>query len=364
MANAPGSTPIELHPPLAKLDPFVVATGQPIPPIERVALFSADQWEEFINEWANSLLGYAKVEHASGSGDKGCDVIGIVEEGGAIWDNYQCKHYDKPLTPTDVWVELGKLSYYTMVGEYSLPRKYRFVAPRDVGTKLASLLRRPVILKQELLKAWATYCENFIKETPVPLSGALLSHIEGIDFSIFGYLPVLDVINQHLKTPHFIARFGLGLPPRPAAPPPPEKPTADETRYVEQLFEAYSDNRKELLTQTEQLPENLLRHYHRSRESFYSAEALRNFSRDKLPGREFEELQDQVYAGVIDTCESTHACGFTRLVATTDRSTELSITSSPLIGKTEVRDLHGICHQLANAERLIWVQEKGGDGGD
>ena len=47
-----------------------------------------------------------------------CDVIGIVEEDGAVWDNYQCKHYEKPLTPSDVWVELGKLCYYTMVGEY------------------------------------------------------------------------------------------------------------------------------------------------------------------------------------------------------------------------------------------------------
>ena len=47
-------------------------------------------------------------------------------------------------------------------------------------------------------------------ERPLLSSGALLYRIEGIDFSIFGYLPVLDVINQHVKTPHFIARFGLG----------------------------------------------------------------------------------------------------------------------------------------------------------
>jgi hypothetical protein len=364
MANLPGSSPISLYPPLSKLDPFVVATGQPISPIERVALFSADQWEQFINEWASSLAEYAKVEHASGSGDKGCDVIGVVEEGGAIWDNYQCKHYDHRLTPSDVWVEFGKLCYYTMIGEYSLPRKYRFVAPRDVGTKLASLLRRPAVLKTELLKAWPTYCEGSITEMPIPLSDALLSHIEGIDFSIFGYVPVLEVIKQHIKTPYFTPRFGLGLPPRPAAAPPPAEPTPEETRYVEQLFEAYSDNRKEPLTKTDELPEILLKHYHRSRESFYSAEALRNFSRDKLPGREFEDLQDQVCAGVVDTCEATHACGFTRLVATTNRSVELSITSSPLIGKTEVRDLHGICHQLANTDRLLWVPKKAGDDGN
>lgn len=168
MANAPSSIPISVDPKFSKLDLFVVATGQPIPPIERASLFSHDQWEEFINEWASSLQEYEKVEHASGSGDHGCDVIGIVQQSGAIWDNYQCKHYDHPLAPTDVWVEFGKLCYYTMIGEYSPPRKYRFVAPRDVGTRLASFLRKPFVLKQELLKAWPTYCEHSITETPVP----------------------------------------------------------------------------------------------------------------------------------------------------------------------------------------------------
>jgi hypothetical protein len=361
MADAPGSSPITVHPPNGKLDPFVVASGPTIPPIERIALFSDQQWEQFINEWAASLPEYQKVERASGAGDKGCDVIGFPVEGGPVWDNYQCKHYDKPLTPTDVWVEFGKLCYYSFIGDYSLPRKYRFVAPKNVGTKLASLLRKPLVLKQELLKAWDAYCKDDIKDTPVPLTIDLRSHIEAMDFSVFGYLPVLDVIQQHMKTPYYTARFGLGLPPRPPTAPPPSEPAPEETRYVQQLFEAYSDNRGKALSKTEDLPKHLLGHYQRSRESFYSAEALRNFSRDKLPGDEFTQLQDQIYAGVADTCAATHSCGFTRLVATTNLAAQLAITSSPLIGKTEISDLHGICHQLANEDRLIWVGQEEND---
>jgi hypothetical protein len=356
MASPPISRPIALEVPTATLDPFVVASGPSIPPIERISLFSEEQWEQFIDEWAASLPDYQKVERASGAGDKGCDVIGYPVEGGAEWDNYQCKHYYKPLAPSDVWVEFGKLCYYTFIGEYSLPRKYRLVAPRNVGTKLASLLRRPAVLKQELFNQWDSYCRDDIKDTPVPLSSELKKHIEKIDFSIFGYLPVLAVIQQHMKTPFYVARFGLGLPARPPTAPPPTEPTPEETRYVQQLFEAYSDNRGNLLTVVGQLPNNLRRHYHRSREAFYSAEALRNFSRDKLPGDEFKALQDQVHLGVIDRCAAPHPCGFTRLVATTDRAAQLSITSSPLIGKTEIGDLHGICHQLANEDRLIWVE--------
>jgi len=30
------------------------------------------------------------------------------------------------------------------------------------------------------------------------------------------------------------------------------------------------------------------------------------------------------------------------------------------MGKTEITDLHGICHQLANVDRLTWVVEKEG----
>jgi hypothetical protein len=126
---------------------------------------------------------------------------------------------------------------------------------------------------------------------------------------------------------------------------------------VEQLFEAYSHTRGTLLSAVHELPRNLRNHDNRSREAFYSAEALRNFSRDKLPGDEFKALQDQVYVGVADTCFRPHPCGFTRLLATTDRATVLQITSSPLIGKTDISDLHGICHQLANENRLIWGEQ-------
>ena len=64
-------------------------------------------------------------------------------EDDAPWDNYQCKHYKDPLAPGDVWLELGKLIYYTQRGEYTFPRKYFFVAPQGAGNKLSRLLRKP-----------------------------------------------------------------------------------------------------------------------------------------------------------------------------------------------------------------------------
>jgi hypothetical protein len=52
--------------------------------------------------------------------DKGCDVVGIPQVGSLEWANFQCKHYDHPLMPSEVWVELGKVCFYTYIGDYSV----------------------------------------------------------------------------------------------------------------------------------------------------------------------------------------------------------------------------------------------------
>jgi len=109
---------------IAGADPLEIRSGPSIPPIERIKLFSADQWEAVVDEWASSVPAYGLVERAGGAGDKGCDVIAIVDpsDPDGEWDNFQCKHYDHPLAPGDIWVELGKLCYYTHIGEYSIPQ--------------------------------------------------------------------------------------------------------------------------------------------------------------------------------------------------------------------------------------------------
>jgi hypothetical protein len=64
----------------------------------------------------------------------------------------ECKHYSNALTPSNVYLELGKLCVYTWRGDYTVPRRYRFVAPLGVGTKLHDMLRKPEELRKELIK--------------------------------------------------------------------------------------------------------------------------------------------------------------------------------------------------------------------
>lgn len=41
--------------------------------------------------------------------------------------------------------------------------------------------------------------------------------------------------------------------------------------------------------------------------------------------------------------------------AVIDRANEIQLTENGLIQVTKVQDRNGICHQLANEDKLIWV---------
>jgi hypothetical protein len=97
-------------------------------------------------------------------------------------------------------------------------------------------------------------------------------------------------------------------------------------------------------------------HYLRQREAFYSAEALRVFARDSVPEGTFSALQNEVLDGVIETCDRRYRDGFERLSYVLTAAGSLHLTASALITVTEQRDRKGICHQLANDDRLIWVK--------
>lgn len=337
-----------------------VQAGLPIPKAARVQIFSPDDWEGFTEEWASSLMGYAIVRRFAGSGDMGLDVAGFTEATGfsAPWDNYQCKRYDHPLRPADIHVEIGKIIYYSWLGEYTVPRRHYFAASRDVGTTAAKLLLDPKKLRESVRQAWEKQCKHQITTTAdVVLTGDLLSYFDAFDFSIFGSKSVLELIAQHEATKFHAIRFGGGLPPRPASHVPPAEPAAHESRYIRQLLDAYGDHLGEQVPDLAALAlqQPLQRDFSRQRERFYSAEALRNFSRDTVPEGTFDALQEEVFQGVIDICESSHSTGFERMRATVSQAAQVVSTSNPLAPATRVQDRQGICHQLANEDRLHWM---------
>jgi hypothetical protein len=353
-----GTKPLRLTaaPPL--LSPDIAAVGPAVPAIERLRYMSPKEWEDFIFEWAHSLKGrYEKVEQCAGAGDMGRDIIAFTSmTSDDPWDNYQCKHYEAALVPTDIWIELGKLAYYTYIGEYSLPRAYQFVAPRGAGNKLSKLLRKPAQLRDELISGWERYCRSRIKGTGVvDLDVGLKAHILQMDFSIFSAASPLTILDDHRKTPFYTSRFGGGLPQRDAAPTPPAVIAAHEAIYVRALLDAYEERLTQAFASIDEVNNaQLMGHFSRSRVEFYSAEALREFSRDNVPAGTFEGLLDEVYNGVADVVDQAHPDAFERVLATVRQAKALQLTANALVGRTTQHDRGGMCHQLANDERVRW----------
>jgi hypothetical protein len=338
-------------------------SGPAVEPINRVLLYSSGEWESFIDEWVSSCLKkkYVAVRRYTGSKDKGIDIAGFVDakqlEG--IWDNYQCKHYDHPLHPTDAWPEIAKILWHSFSGHYAPPRAYYFIAPRNVGTTLGQLLANKTALKAQLIDNWDKHCRDAVTSMQsIPLEDKFAEYVEKFDFGIFDTKTIREIIDEHRASPYFIQRFGGGLPPRPKPEAPPGQVLAEESRYVANLLDAYADHTKQSIPDVTALKQwnKLDDHFHRQREAFYHAESLRVFVRDKVEPGTFESLQDEIFAGVIDTRDADHVDGYQCVVAVTDAALQLQIDSHPLAPSTFIRDRQGICHQLSNEDRLKWTK--------
>lgn len=338
------------------------------PPIEKLKMFSDKQFEDCVKEWAIGYLSHAynKVYKCGGAGDMGRDVIGYVNYGAdkenLIWDNYQCKHYKSPLNASNIWVEIGKLCYFTYIRAFTVPRKYFFVCPMGVSRSLHDLLNDKEEFKKQFIEQWDNHCKNKITSTKaIILDSKLLAHINKIDFHIFMYLDPDELIAQHRQTPYYAYRFGGGLhKPRPKPKTPPSDVQDNELVYTKKLFEAYQDNLKSNIQNERDLEsyKSHSRHFQRQRIHFYQAESLMRFERDTIPPNvnAFEELKDELFYGIIDTLESEYTDSFERVKAVTEKARLLSLTNNnPLSPVLTKNDQHGMCHHLVNDERIDWV---------
>lgn len=348
-----------------------VSVGIPIPPVRLLQVMSPDEWEGFTEEWLSfykTTGTYHSIKRFSGPGDLGLDVIAFtaVEGFAKPWDSYQCKHYDHALTPTDVYGEIGKIIYHSAQSTppfnqaCRVPRRHVFIAPFGVGITLGRLLRDPNRLKEEVRAKWESHCVPAIGSgIKAPLAGEFLAYFDSFDFSIFDDRTAVEVVEEHAQTVFHAPRFGGGLQPRGEPDGPPAEPTKAESLYLRKLLDAYGDHLGKSVTDCEELAlhPDLQGHYKRQRVLFYSAESLRNFARDRTPPRTFDSLQDDVYNGVIDICEVSHADALERLRKSVTAAGQLDVSGNALVGVTKVADKQGICHQLANDDRLTWTKQ-------
>lgn len=342
--------------------------GMRIPPISLLPVLSPDDWETFTQEWLwyykNEKI-YTDVQKYSGSGDLGLDVVAYSTDSGfnGSWDSFQCKHYDHALYPTDIYSEIGKIIYhsYKRTPPFNqnerTPKRHVFVCPHGVGISVGRLLKDPNRLKRDIQQKWDEKCVPGIqKDLVAPLSGHLLEYFDDFDFSIFEDQSAVDLIATHSQTPFHSQRFGGGLPSKAPAEPPPEEPDPTESVYLQKLMDAYGDHLSTEITSKEDLEDAHLKHYLRQRVLFYSAESLRNFARDRTPAGTFKSLQDDIYNGVVDIEEGNHPDGLAKLKEVVRAAGQVAAGGNALYTVSAIADRQGICHQLANDDRLSWVK--------
>ena len=252
--------------------------------------------------------------------------------------------------------------YYTYNKDYSKPQKYYFVSPRGISSSLNDLLKDKKKLYQKLITEWDSMISEEISKTfKVKLTNELKEYIEEFDYSIINSLEPLAFIEQFESTIYYPIYFGGGLKKSRSARPEISKEIAErEINYVNQLFSAYNDYKKIDITSINDFDtdKELNDHFNRSRNCFYMAETLAQFSRDNIPSEvdAFEELKEEVFEQVIDVCNKKHENGYVRLNATTESAKNGSYQSNPLFPELKAQDKTGICHHLANEHKLKWVK--------
>jgi hypothetical protein len=348
-----------------------VLAGIPIPPVRLLQVMSPEDWEGFTEEWLSFHKAqgtYQSVRRFSSPGDLGLDVVAFTASEGFAkpWDSFQCKHYDHALAPNDVYGEVGKIIYHSFMRAppfnqaCRVPRRHVFVSPCGVGITVGRWLKDPNRFKEAVRDRWLSHCVPGIGTgIQAPLEGHLLAYFDAFDFSIFEDRTAVELVEEHAQTVFHAPRFGGGLPPRGQPDAPPAEPADVESIYLRKLLDAYGDHLGKLVAAKDELTSHpdLQAHYNRQRVLFYSAESLRNFARDRTPPRTFDLLQDDVYHGVIDVCEVAYADALDRLRTTVSAAAQLDISGNALAGVTRVADRQGICHQLANDDRLTWTKK-------
>lgn len=364
MTSADSDAPAKTGPSVSELDlpstPSAISlSGPPIPPQQRLYFYSSEEWELFIREWATGLqTSYVQLKRLGGPNDRGVDVAAFKSPDGfeGAWDCFQGKHYASALKLSDVLPEILKLLVNVVAGHYVLPDLYAFLAPQGCGSALNRLLSKPSHLRDAFLQKIEPG-SDLIGRLPVEVSDGVRTLAQGTDFSLFQSVEILDALETHRKTPYYVARFGGPLGARPETDTPPVALGAHEARYVAQLMEVYSEKYPEETFTDVQLSSHAKTggHFQRQRISFYSAEALRLYARDSVPDGTFEALQDDIHAGVVEVAESAHVNGMERLSQVLTTSGQLDLSSHTLVSVSNLDDRKGICHQLANENRIVWM---------
>lgn len=326
--------------------------------IKTIRAYDDKEWEIFIREWMAGLkMRYHEVKRFGAGGDKGRDVVAFTDsrkfEG--VWDNCQCKHFEQPLSVTKALIDIAKIVYHSYDKSFRVPRRSDFLAPKGVSMELQDLLGNPTQLRDTVIGRWNTSCAgNLVSGQRFKLAGDLGDFVSNFDYSVFGWKTLDEVLDDYRATAYWSERFGGLLPQAPLGAVPAEI-AASESVYIRHLLDAYEERLGIWLSTVEDLSadEHLSGDLVEQRVRFYDAEAFVGFYRDQTEPGTTESFQRDIFDVAREVMNRKYTDGVERLSAAMELSA--STTPSGLLGPySRPRVRQGVCHQLANEDKLRW----------
>ena len=325
-------------------------------------LFEPNEYEEVIEDWINGYLKrlkkYKDVERIGGCGDKGRDVCAFYTIDRQTWDNYQCKHYACPINLSTLKQEISKLCYYTFKNAYPLPKEYFFVAPKGLSVEAHdTLYYKKKELKQSIIDEWTFQVNNMT----VDEKNKLFEYIrKSINFDIFKHISPNEFIEQFQQTNYFSFRFKQHIKLKSKLTVPENIDTFENT-YINHILDTYSEIENTNINK-ENIPDKYIEHFKRQRKYYYSAFTIEKITRDACKNKKpFLDIKEDIYDSIIDTVEDKSIeTGYQRLSNSLREARHCQISDSNELSKiVDNSSKQGICHYLANEDKVKWVIKNG-----
>ena len=344
-----------------------LGVGLPVSALDRLANFSAEEFERFTLEWASDYLAVKRpeiveVQQRGGAGDKGRDVIAWHDPNTAPvrkWTLYQCKHHASALGSGAAAAEIAKVLHYSHRGDYTFPEEYHFVTHKGVTSPFQDLLDQPEDLRNFIIDNWDRHCRSKIHKDPVELTTELEAYIASVPFTAFRAKQPLTLLNEHAQTRYHLTVFGAPLIDRPKPPDPPSEVAPGENKYISQLMEVISadigytvSNMKDLLHS-----EKHRRLFDRSRLTFYHAEGLKELARDHMADIVFFDTLLKEFHDGLYHWHTSEPDGYPRLIQTVKASQNIQLSKHALEPHVVPNDREGMCHQMANEGQVRWCDK-------
>jgi hypothetical protein len=216
------------------------------------------------------------------------------------------------------------------------------------------MLLNPSKFRDEVISTWDTRVAGHVIDGAThPLTGDLAEYVNNYNFATFGYATVDEIIDAHRRTAFWAERFGGLLPP----PNPGKAPAAvmpHENVYVGKLLAVYAEAASAqiaLVSDLDSHPE-WKDDLQKQRVRFFDAEAFMATYRDQTEPGTTESFADQIF-DAIEPSLSVPGTGLSRLTMALTTAAQTT-PASVLAPQAKVRVKQGVCHQLANHDRVTW----------